>query len=124
MNLQRLNNAPVEPIQFHLLRFRSYMPLNSHEAWLREHGVSARLATRTNSLPVLGQLTIAGLGVSVLPTEFFREEIAKGLLVVLETEDALPQIEYHAIYRRERGGAMLKIASLIQSTCDFHRATE
>lgn len=39
----------------------------------------------------------------MVPTEFFREEIAQGLLAVLETEDALPQIEYPAIYRSERG---------------------
>ncbi|KVQ51779.1 hypothetical protein WK03_02840 [Burkholderia cepacia] len=107
-----------------LLQAESSVTARVHEAWLREHGVSARLATRTNSLPVLGQLTIAGLGVSVLPTEFFREEIAQGLLAVLETEDALPQIEYHAIYRSERGEPMLKIAALIESMCVFHRASD
>lgn len=105
-----------------LLQATSSMASRIHEAWLRDHGVSTRLATRTNSLPVIGQLTIAGLGVSVLPTEFFRDEISKGLLVVLETDDDLPQLEYHALYRRERGDPMSEIAALIKSTCGFHRA--
>ncbi|MFL9866074.1 LysR family transcriptional regulator [Paraburkholderia fungorum] len=105
-----------------LLQTKSSVTSHLYEAWLAEHGVSTRFATRTNSLPVLGQLTIAGLGVSVLPTEFFREEISKGALVVLEIEGDLPESEYHAIYRRERGDPMLKIAALVETTCDFHRA--
>ncbi|MGV2291821.1 LysR family transcriptional regulator [Trinickia sp. YCB016] len=107
-----------------LLQATSSVTARIHEAWLREHGVSARLATRTNSLPVLGQLTIAGLGLSVLPMEFFREEISKGLLVVLDTGKALPQLDYHAIYRQERREPMSKIAALVESLCDFHRASD
>jgi DNA-binding transcriptional LysR family regulator len=107
-----------------LLQTTSSVTAHIHEAWLRELGVSARLATRTNSLPVLGQLTIAGLGVSVLPTQFFREEISKGQLVVLDTGHTLPQFDYHAIYRRERGESMSKIAALVGNLCDFHRASD
>lgn len=117
--------APHELVDYPLLlQAASSVTARIHEAWLREHGVSARLATRTNSLPVLGQLTIAGLGVSVLPLEFFRDEISKGLLVVLDTGNSLPQLDYHAIYRRERREPMSKIAALIESLCDFHRASD
>lgn len=63
-----------------LLQTRSSMASRIHEAWLREHGCSARQATRTNSLPVLGQLTMAGLGVSVLPVEFFEKKLPKDCL--------------------------------------------
>ncbi|SOE66630.1 DNA-binding transcriptional regulator, LysR family [Burkholderia sp. OK233] len=104
-----------------LLQTASSVTSRIHEAWLRKHGVSARLATRSNSLPVLGQLTIAGLGVSVLPTEFFREEISKGVLVVLDIDQDLPQIKYYATYRGGQNDPMSKIAALIKSTCDFHR---
>ncbi|WP_431068079.1 LysR family transcriptional regulator [Ralstonia holmesii] len=104
-----------------LLQTKSSIASRIHDLWLREHGVSTRLATRTNSLPVLGRLTIAGLGVSVLPTEFFREEISKGLLVTLKTDDELPQLLYHAVYRREDDDSMKRIADLIKTTCHFYR---
>ncbi|WMY07557.1 LysR family transcriptional regulator [Paraburkholderia phenoliruptrix] len=107
-----------------LLQAASSVTSRVHETWLREHRVSARLATRTNSLPVLGQLTIAGLGLSVLPTEFFEEEISKGLLVVLDTGKTLPQLDYHALYRRERHEPMSRLTALIKSACDFHRRSD
>ncbi|MEM5318264.1 LysR family transcriptional regulator [Paraburkholderia sp. JHI869] len=107
-----------------LLQAATSVTARVHESWLRKHRVSARLVTRTNSLPVLGQLTIAGLGLSVLPIEFFREEISKNLLVVLDTGDTLPQLDYHAIYRRERRDPMSKIAELVETLCDFHKAAD
>ncbi|MBN3724811.1 LysR family transcriptional regulator [Burkholderia sp. Ac-20379] len=90
------------------------------DAWLRQHGIPTRFASRSNNLPVQGQLTLAGLGISLLPIEFFHEEIARGQLVVLEVDD-IPRITYHALYRGARVAPLAQVAALIKRLCEFRR---
>ncbi|CAB3672101.1 HTH-type transcriptional activator CmpR [Paraburkholderia sediminicola] len=93
-----------------------------YEDWLRANGVSTKQAIRTNSLPVLGQLTAAGLGISALPVDYFQKEIADGQLKIIRTRPATPSIDYYAVLREDRSDAVAReIARLIKISCKFQK---
>ncbi len=93
-----------------------------HEDWLREHGVSTKEALRTNSLPVIGQLTAAGLGISALPLDYFKQDISRGTLQIARTEPAPPSVDYYVLHRAEGANAVAEeIARLVKVCCHFRR---
>lgn len=93
-----------------------------HEEWLGEHGVSTKQALRTNSLPVIGQLTAAGLGISALPLDYFRQEVSRGKLQVVKTEPAPPSVDYYVLHRSDGANTVAEeIARLVKLSCDFRR---
>ncbi len=68
--------------------------------WFQGQDAQPRSRDICNSLAVVAALTKAGLGISLLPPLIYRDEIDSGSLVVLETEPALPPIEFWAVYPR------------------------
>ncbi|MFM0077020.1 LysR family transcriptional regulator [Paraburkholderia sediminicola] len=93
-----------------------------HEDWLREHGVSTKEALRTNSLPVIGQLTAAGLGISALPLDYFKQDISRGTLQVVKTEPAPPSVDYYVLHRADGATAVAEeIARMVKVSCHFRR---
>ena len=54
-----------------------------------------------NNMAALAQLAARGMGVTVLPYVFFRHMIEDGKLMVIDTGEELPTIEYFATFRND-----------------------
>lgn len=53
-----------------------------------------------DSMSAVAALTIAGLGISLLPIDCYREEIASGRLRIIDISERIPSIALAAIYPR------------------------
>jgi DNA-binding transcriptional LysR family regulator len=88
--------------------------------WQRVNGFSSQRTFTTNSLLVMIQMTMAGLGISGLPTLYVQEHARAGRLVQVRTTAPLPAVKYFAVYRAADGGPFIKqVIRLAKSLCDF-----
>lgn len=69
--------------------------------WLATHNLKARRIIICNSLTIITALTVAGVGMSFLPTHYIRPLVAQGRLVTLRSEPSLPPLNYNFIWHRE-----------------------
>lgn len=93
--------------------------------WFKDHGTQPRSRDICNSLAVVAALTIAGLGVSLLPPLIYHREIERGQLIVLETEPALPPVEFWAVYpRRPVSPLPAAVARFARQISTFERTAE
>lgn len=75
---------------------------------------------RTNSLLPLVGMTLAGQGVSFLPTGYLRQEIEAGRLVPVDTGLSRDPVVYDILYRQELHSALFsQLAQLAGECCDF-----
>jgi DNA-binding transcriptional LysR family regulator len=72
------------------------------ERWFRDGGAIFRSACSCNNMNVIAALTAAGQGVSLLPRNCYRHEIAAGRLRVLKASPPLAPVEFSVIYRADR----------------------
>ena len=76
-----------------------------------------------NNMAALAHLAGRGMGVTILPHAFFRQMITDGKLRVVETEMALPTLDYYATFRNDYYVAFCEeITELCVELCDFHLA--
>ena len=95
-----------------------------YESWHQQHGFKFNHIFATNSLPVLRELTIGGLGISQLSLDFVRSDIEAGLLQVVQCEPMPPPLTYNAVYRRDNYDALPKQVALMSAQlCDFSMMT-
>lgn len=95
------------------------------ERWLKANGIAASRAVRTNSLPILGRLTAAGLGVSALPIDYFEAEIGDGRLKLINIKPGAPANPYYTVFRADRDSTVpAALAKLIKESCTFFRGAE
>jgi DNA-binding transcriptional LysR family regulator len=88
--------------------------------WMRNQGIVFPRQISSDSMTALLSLTIAGLGVSYMPSECFRPLVAEGKLEVVAARPALPAVPYVAMYRNDRPSAIAEsMARLAKSACDF-----
>lgn len=88
--------------------------------WLRRNGISNHRVFTANSMTVMVQLTVGGLGLSSLPTEYVRQFIEDGKLVRVRTSARLPRVKYFAVYRNRAEYPFLEtLIPLAKSLCDF-----
>ncbi|RKF34437.1 LysR family transcriptional regulator [Paraburkholderia fungorum] len=94
-----------------------------YDDWLESNGVSPKRALRTTSLPVLGQLTLAGLGISALPLEYYQAEVLARRLQVVKTRPTTPPVDYYIVHRAEAADRGIdEIAKLVKASCNFARS--
>lgn len=90
--------------------------------WMRSRSLKPSVAINSNSMVALIGLTVSGLGVSYLPRRCLSGLIDQGLLEVVSTKPALPDVPYVAMYQREQRSALvLSIVALARRSCDFTR---
>ncbi|MGE0800290.1 MAG: LysR family transcriptional regulator [Lautropia sp.] len=88
--------------------------------WLRRNGFMAQRQVRANSFPVQGEMVLAGLGVALLPVQFYGGMLQAGHLVRVRTRPELPNVRYFAVYRRTPAHALAPaMAKLAKKHCDF-----
>jgi DNA-binding transcriptional LysR family regulator len=68
--------------------------------WLAANGAMPEVLLSSNSLSALSGLAAAGLGTALLPRARFAAEVEAGRLEIVETDPAIPPLEYHASFRR------------------------
>lgn len=90
------------------------------ETWFRDNHSEPHRVDVCNSLGVVAALTVAGLGVSMLPPEIFRAEIERGELHVLQFTPRMEWLSFWAVHprRRERSLAAV-IAEIAPQTSSF-----
>jgi DNA-binding transcriptional LysR family regulator len=66
--------------------------------WFTQAGVRPTRVRTCNSLSVNTSLVRKGLGISAMPVDLIRDELASGELVALRERPALPKVGYSAAY--------------------------
>lgn len=88
--------------------------------WTMTHGVKMREVASCNSLTAILGMTIAGVGISFLPTDYVAPLIKRRLLVSLRSDPVLPRLGYHFIWRRDDSRRLVTMMrQLIVEEVDF-----
>lgn len=92
----------------------------AYDQWFREQGLAIRRVYAGNSLVALSALTMAGFGISYLPTEYFADLVEHGLLRVLTVRGPRPpDTRYHAVHREDAPPTVADVALLAGRLCNF-----
>jgi DNA-binding transcriptional LysR family regulator len=119
-------DRPLKPHEFEqypvLEQSKSSGKNHFYEAWKAEHGFRFNRIFSTNSLSVLSELAISGLGISQLSIEYFQPELDEGLLRVVRSDPMPPAMVYSAVYHADGlDERQIRVAELAASLCDFSR---
>ncbi|MFT3952885.1 MAG: LysR family transcriptional regulator [Piscinibacter sp.] len=88
--------------------------------WAQANGLKVNRVVQCNSLNVLAGLAAAGLGVTFLTASYFEPEIAAGKLRIIETDPAIPPIQYFAVRRvQDLSPLAARMTAVAQACCDF-----
>lgn len=68
------------------------------EHWFHRAHARPKIVNWCNSLHTIASLTVAGVGISLLPPVIFDEELRKKKLVILKTHPAVKPIQYWSAY--------------------------
>ncbi|MGO4328050.1 LysR family transcriptional regulator [Cupriavidus sp. 2TAF22] len=121
-----LPDRPLKPAEFSdypVLEQSAGSAKNAfYGAWLHEHGFRFKKVFSTNSLTVLRELAIEGLGISQLAVDYFAPDIEAGLLRIVRTDPMPPALVYSAVYRQASFSRALDfIAQTSARVCSFVR---
>ena len=91
------------------------------EGWFRQHGARPRRIDVCNSLGVVASLTIAGLGIALLPPSIFADERR---LKKLETKPRLLDLEFVAAHSKNTESLLVRsIVEMAENVSTFENAT-
>ena len=76
------------------------------ETWFHDKRQTPHRVDVCNSLGVVAALTVAGLGVSLLPPEIFNAEIERGELCTLDVSPTLDPLRFWSVYPRGREASL------------------
>ncbi|MGE8674159.1 MAG: LysR family transcriptional regulator, partial [Achromobacter kerstersii] len=118
--------GPLKPADFALYPFLEQSHDSSkslfYRPWLEEHGFRFNRVFASNSLAVLGELTIDGFGISQLCPAYFRPELDAGLLRIVHSVPMPPPMVYNAVFHQGTlDGRNEYIARRAAEVCDFSR---
>src|SRR5262245_21110332 len=85
----------------------------SIEDWFIRHGSHPMQRITCNTAATMATLAAAGLGITLLPTELVRPQLAAGTLRVLVTEPEFEPLRYWAIHVPTRQGALGRIVAQV-----------
>ncbi len=92
------------------------------ESWFGRNDSSPRRVDVCNSLGVVAALTIAGLGISMLPPAIFGEEVRTGRLCELSTAPGIAPLEFWAVRSRRNVSPITEaIAENAQDVSTFNK---
>ncbi|MCM2502470.1 LysR family transcriptional regulator [Aureimonas altamirensis] len=91
-----------------------------YQNWFDANGFAMRQTLPCNSVGMVAQLTMNGLGLSYLPRLYYRHHIGDGRLRIVDVVPELPRVRYFAFYRRRDPSPVVrKFLSIIQEVQDF-----
>jgi DNA-binding transcriptional LysR family regulator len=83
-------------------------------------GVNPERICGGNNAVVVGGLVAAGVGVSLLPVDLFRQQIERRLMQIVMTDPAPPPVRYDAIFLTQSHSALgYMVADVARRCCDF-----
>jgi DNA-binding transcriptional LysR family regulator len=92
------------------------------ERWFRDGDAEYRPVIACNNVRVLAELTMTGLGVSLLPRASYHGDIAAGRLRVIDASPKLGPVEFVALHRHAVTDPIVDaVASLAMETSEFDR---
>ncbi|WP_145925248.1 LysR family transcriptional regulator [Bordetella sp. H567] len=90
------------------------------EQWFSAGKASYQPVVSCSNVRVLADLTMAGLGVSLLPLRSCRQELEAGQLRRIDARPALPPVEFVAVHKRDVLDPLVgAIAALARETSEF-----
>lgn len=115
----------IELSQFALIAHSQTGSIKVLGPWMRDLGWTANATIEFDSIAAQVGLTVAGMGLTLLPRECFRFLIASGSLVELRTVMPPPTLQYRIVYaQHEQGGIVGQIAQTMQEASDFTRGNQ
>lgn len=91
-----------------------------YQSWFETHGFDLQQTLTCNSLGMVAQLTIYGLGLSYLPRLYFAPLVADGRLRILDVSPALPSVQYSSFFRRkDTSPIVVELLDTVRDICDF-----
>lgn len=114
--------TPEEIAQMSVIRQDPDSGLNAiYDNWLSPYKSEKNLFT-INSLIAMVGLTVAGVGVSCIPVDYFADVIRRKRLVVMRVTKPMPASVYCIMYRRQANSMLhSEIAKIARAVCDFGR---
>jgi len=92
----------------------------SFDGWCLVQGIRVRKTIACNNLTTIVGLTIAGLGLSFLPTAFTESCVRNGLLRPIESIPSFPSLNYHFISRLDDQRDLVRVLrGYINEVADF-----
>jgi DNA-binding transcriptional LysR family regulator len=83
-------------------------------------GVNPERICGGNNAVVVGGLVAAGVGVSLLPVDLFRQQVQNGLMQIVMTDPPVPAVRYDAIFLKQSHSALgHMVAEVARRCCDF-----
>jgi DNA-binding transcriptional LysR family regulator len=83
-------------------------------------GVNPECICGGNNAVVVGGLVAAGVGVSLLPVDLFRQQVQNGLMQIVMTDPPAPAVRYDAIFLKRSHSALgYMVADVARRCCDF-----
>jgi DNA-binding transcriptional LysR family regulator len=83
-------------------------------------GVNPERICGGNNAVVVGGLVAAGVGVSLLPVDLFRQQIENRLMQIVMTDPPAPLVRYDAIFLTQSHSALgYMVADVARRCCDF-----
>jgi DNA-binding transcriptional LysR family regulator len=119
-------SGTVEPRELQAWPFITLSRQSYHhsniEAWLKANKVRCRRIDTCNSMSVVASLTVAGLGISLIPPSCYRREIDEGKLRVIRTGRKMSPVEFFAMYPIDEFQPLTRVvADLAVEISDFDR---
>ncbi|WP_417223793.1 LysR family transcriptional regulator [Achromobacter spanius] len=94
-----------------------------YDAWFAEQGLSVKRVLTCNSLGMMAQLTMLGLGISYLPGAYFAPLVERGALCQLNVEPDLPTINYYAVHKKNIVNPIVsRVIEIAREECAFEVA--
>lgn len=114
MGVDELSRYPV------VSTFPDTVHAQMQAAWFRKNGFVPQRNLYVSSLSVLADLVRQGLGIGLLPVDFYRPEIQSGRLIELQTTPKFPLIQYFAVHaERDPESPILALTRMAGQYCDF-----
>jgi DNA-binding transcriptional LysR family regulator len=120
----RVPSAPMAPAELARWPLLGLSTQSHHypiiERWFRDAGADYNPVISCSNVRVLGDLTLAGLGVGLLPRASFAAEIAAGALDVLNTQPHIRPVQFVGLYRSNAMNPLTSaIATLATDVSEF-----
>jgi DNA-binding transcriptional LysR family regulator len=107
--------APVSPsdiARFPIIAFPSESYHHAVvKAWFKEGGVRFQPSITCNSMAVIARLVAEGIGVGLLPSDYYGKELTVGRLQILEAQPPMPGAEFTLVSLAERQTAFVSAVS-------------
>lgn len=91
-----------------------------YDVWFAEQGLSVRRMLTCNSLGMMAQLTMLGLGISYLPEAYFAPLVRQNALRQLNVKPDLPIVNYYAVFKKSMvDPVVMKVVDAALVECSF-----